>query len=50
MDHGIYDVQDEQTIYKARKKDLRNLIRKSKERVCGKMCEAVENDPWGLPY
>lgn len=36
--------------YKAARKELRNAIKRSKERCWGELCEMVDRDPWGLPY
>lgn len=47
---GANGAQEEIDEYKEKKRNLRNLIRKSKERAWGELCTAVENDPWGLPY
>lgn len=49
-ERGTTGAQAERTIYRDKKKELRNLIRKSKEKAWGEVCMAVENDPWGLPY
>lgn len=47
----LQGAQDERTRYKVKKRDLRTLIRRSKERAGGgELCKVVENDPWGLPY
>lgn len=48
--HGTNGAQEERAEHKDKKKNLRNLIRKSKEKAWGELCTAVENDPWGLPY
>lgn len=49
-DHGVNGAQNERATYKEKKKNLRGLIRKSKENAWGELCREVENDPWGLPY
>lgn len=49
MVHKVCDAQEEQTTYRTRK-DLRDLIRKLKERTWGEMCKAVQNDYLRLPY
>lgn len=36
--------------YQLARKKLVNSIKSAKERSWNNLCEAVENDPWGLPY
>jgi Reverse transcriptase (RNA-dependent DNA polymerase)/Endonuclease-reverse transcriptase len=36
--------------YRAARKDLRKLIRKSKEAMWKQLCEEIEQDPWGKGY
>lgn len=36
--------------YKLIRRQLRNLIKKAKNRSWSELIESIEEDPWGLPY
>jgi len=40
----------ERASYVAARHQLRSAIRKAQEEAWGRLCMAVDNDPWGLPY
>lgn len=48
--NGRDSAVSEHEIYRDNKKALDKLIRGFKERAWKELCQAVENDPWGLPY
>jgi len=47
---GIVDRSAELAAYREAAKRLRTEIRSSQERCWVELCNAVENDPWGIPY
>ncbi|KAL4104344.1 hypothetical protein QTP88_019645 [Uroleucon formosanum] len=48
--HGPTLSTEEETKAKTAKRDLVHAIKRAKEGLWKKLCDQVQNDPWGLPY